>query len=181
MAVGIADVDPHRLVPAVGDALQPRIERRPQRGDQIGQRIGEVFVFAAAKAVTAHHDAAAEMRVVGIERGDCAAFLRRQQVLQDRAALRVEVGPDLRPVERVDAGGDAGARNRADGGFGGGFHAPNLGQSDVIRHPISGQSVIVSEAKQSVVPPEELHGFDSSLTLLGMTDAYPLTGNVITS
>ena len=48
------------------------------------------------------------MRLVGIERRDHAAFVWSEQVLQDRAALCVEVGGDLRPVERVDARGDIG-------------------------------------------------------------------------
>src|SRR4029079_16534228 len=70
------------------------------------QRIGEIFVLATAKAVASHHDPAAEVLVVRIERGQRGAFLRRQQSLQDCAALRVEVGDSLRPVDGIDAGGD---------------------------------------------------------------------------
>ena len=105
---GIADLDPHRLVPAVGGRRQPCIQRRPQLRDQIRQRIGEVFVFAAAKAVAAHHDPAAEPAVVGIERGDGVALVRRQQATENGGALPVEVGCNLVPIEPVDAGGNAG-------------------------------------------------------------------------
>ena len=86
---------------------EPRIERGAQLRDQVGQRIGEIFVFAAAEAVAPHHDAAAEMLVVRIERRQRGAFVRRQQSLQDGAALRVEIGGRLRPVDGIDAGGDA--------------------------------------------------------------------------
>ncbi|MGY4290995.1 hypothetical protein ACVWXO_010261 [Bradyrhizobium sp. LM2.7] len=102
----IADVDPHRLIPAIGDALQVGIKRRPQLRDEIGERIGTVFVFAAAKTVAAHDDAAAEVRVVRIERSDGAAFIRREQAFQDCAALGVEFAGDLGPRKPVNAGGE---------------------------------------------------------------------------
>jgi len=105
----------HRLVPAVGGATQPPVQDRPQLRDQIGQGIGEIFVFTAAEAVAAHHDAAAEMRVIGIERGERATFVRAEQSLHDRAALRVKFAFDLRPVDRVDLRGDAGGGNRTKG------------------------------------------------------------------
>ena len=105
---GIADINPHRLVPAIGDPVELRIKRRPQLRDQIGQRIGKILVFAAAKAVAAHHDPAAKVFVVGIERSDRAAFFRRQQAREDGAALRVEIGGRLRPVDGVDAGREVG-------------------------------------------------------------------------
>ncbi len=76
--VGIMDVDPHGLVPAIGDPGELRIQDGAQLRDQIGQRIGEVFVFAAAKAVAAHHDPAAKIPVVGIKRRDGAALVWRQ-------------------------------------------------------------------------------------------------------
>ncbi|MGY4230972.1 hypothetical protein ACVMIH_008333 [Bradyrhizobium sp. USDA 4503] len=104
----ISDIDPHRLVPTIGCRGQPRIERRPQLRDQVRQRIGEILVLAAAEAVTAHHDPAAELAVVGIQRGDGIAFLRRQQAVEDGASLPIEVGRDPVPVEPVDAGRDAG-------------------------------------------------------------------------
>ena len=104
MAIRVADVDPHRLVPAIGDGTKPCVKLGPQLRDQIGQRIGEIFVLAAAKAVAAHHDAAAEVLVVWIERHKRGAFVGRQQSLQDGAALGVEVGGGLRPVDGVDAG-----------------------------------------------------------------------------
>ena len=43
-------------------ARERRIERGAQRGDEVGQRIGEVLVLAAAEAVPRHDDPAAERR-----------------------------------------------------------------------------------------------------------------------
>jgi VWFA-related protein len=51
-------------------------ELSAERRDQVGQRIGEIFVFAAAKTVAAHHDLAAEILVARIERGQRGAFVR---------------------------------------------------------------------------------------------------------
>jgi hypothetical protein len=82
--------------------------------DQVGQRIGEIFIFAASETMTPHHDLAAETLVVRIERGQRGAFVRRQQFLQDGAALCVKVGGRLRPVDGVDAGGDAGGHGTVD-------------------------------------------------------------------
>src|SRR5579872_4741952 len=123
----VADVDPHRLVPAVGDRSQPPVQRGTQGRDQARQRIGEILVFAAAKAVPAHDDAAAEMSLVGIERGERLAFLRREQAFEDRTALRVEVGFGLCPINRVDARVNINGRNRTDGGVG--FHESQCGSS----------------------------------------------------
>src|SRR5665213_1893778 len=75
VAGGIIDLDPHGLVPAIGHAVQPGIERRPQFRDQIRQRIGKILVFAAPKAVASHHHAAAEPAVVGIGCRERAAFI----------------------------------------------------------------------------------------------------------
>ena len=49
-----------------------RIERRAQRRDELGQRIGEVFVLAAPEAVPGHDDAAAEQRVVAVAAASAA-------------------------------------------------------------------------------------------------------------
>jgi hypothetical protein len=128
MRRGIADIDAHRLVPAIGDRCEPAIERRPEFRDRIGQRIREVFVLAAAKAVAAHHDLAAESRIIGIECGERAAFVWRQQSLQDSAALRVEIGGCLRPVNGLDAGGDL--RGHGTNAFCGCFHGRQFRNAD---------------------------------------------------
>ena len=108
----IADIDAHGFVPAIGDAKEPRIKRRPQFRDQIGKRIGKILVLAAAKPVASHHYPAAEAAVVriGVRKG--AALPRREQSLEDRAALGIEIVVRLRPIDRIDARGDAG---RGDG------------------------------------------------------------------
>ena len=64
---GIAHGDPHRLVPAVGNLRERRVERGSQGGDDLGQRVGEILVLAAAEAVPRHDDAAAEGRLGAVE------------------------------------------------------------------------------------------------------------------
>src|SRR6266566_4611087 len=95
---------------ATPTATKLRIECRAQFRDQVGQRIGKIFVFAAPEPVAAHHNFAAKMLVVGIERGQRMAFCWREQAFQDGAALRVEIGARLGPVDRIDARGNAGRR-----------------------------------------------------------------------
>jgi hypothetical protein len=101
----IADIDAHRRVPAIGDAAEPRVERGAQFRDQVRQRIAK-YLYSPRQNRGAPSDAAAEMRVVRIERCDRIAFVRREQSLEDGAALRVEVGGGYRPVDGIDAGGD---------------------------------------------------------------------------
>jgi hypothetical protein len=64
--VRVTHIDPHRCIPPVGDRRQPRIQRGPQIGDDIRQRIREVFVLAASEAVPRHDDVAAEMPIAGM-------------------------------------------------------------------------------------------------------------------
>src|SRR2546425_4584449 len=54
MRVRIADIDPHRLVPAIGDRRQVRIDRPAKIGDDVRQRIREVLVFTPPEAVPRH-------------------------------------------------------------------------------------------------------------------------------
>ncbi len=108
MGLGIADIDSHGFVPAIGHAAKLRIQRRPQFRDQVLKRIGKIFVLAAPETVACHHDPAAEMPVVRIERRKRAALISRQQSLQHGAALRIELAGRLRPVDRIDARGGAG-------------------------------------------------------------------------
>ena len=102
---GVADVDAHRRVPAVGERREPPIEAATERDDQVRQRIGEIFVLAPAEAVARHHDARAEAarrphRAPPSSRQSSA----RQQLRRDRAAVSVELALDRRPVEGVDSG-----------------------------------------------------------------------------
>jgi len=55
----VTHVDAHDFVPPVRYRRETWIDGRPQRIDQIWQRIVEVFVFTAPKTVPRHHDAAA--------------------------------------------------------------------------------------------------------------------------
>ena len=55
-----------RCTPGVGDRRQGRIQRGAKHRHRLGQRIGEVLVFAPAEIVPLHHDAAAEPAAVVI-------------------------------------------------------------------------------------------------------------------
>ena len=114
MVLGIADIDAHGLVPAVSHIVQLRIQRGTQFRDQIGQRIGKIFVFAAPEPVPSHHHPAAEPAVVRIKGRQRAALFRREQSLQDRAALRIEIAAYLGPVHGIDTRGDNGSWRATD-------------------------------------------------------------------
>jgi hypothetical protein len=58
--------------------------------------------------VAAHHDPAAENGVVRIERRQRTALFVRQQSLQDRATLRIEIAFGLCPVNLSHARRDIG-------------------------------------------------------------------------
>src|SRR6202171_1558020 len=105
VALGIADIDAHGLVPVIGDVTKLRIQRRPQFSDHSGKRIAKIFVLAAPETVASHHDPAAEKLIVRIERCKRAALISRQQSLQDSAALRIELASRLLPVDGIDACG----------------------------------------------------------------------------
>ena len=108
MGLGIADIDSHGFVPAIGDITKLRIQRGSQFRNQVRKRIGKIFVLAAPETVACHHDPAAEMPVVRIKRRKRAALISRQQSLQHGAALRIELASRLRPVDGIDARGDIG-------------------------------------------------------------------------
>src|SRR6188472_3835592 len=48
----IAHIDTHRLVPSVGERSEPWIERRPQLGYELGQRVAEILVLSTAEPVS---------------------------------------------------------------------------------------------------------------------------------
>src|SRR5579871_4073682 len=54
------------FAPAVGDRSKRRVEGGAQGANDIGQRIGEILVFAAPEAVPSHVDMAAESAVIRI-------------------------------------------------------------------------------------------------------------------
>ncbi len=94
----------HAPVPRIGDIGQARIERGPQAGDELGQRISEIAVLALAEAVARHVDMAAEMALLRIERRDLPALPGRQQLFHHRAAMAVQLISELRPGKAGDAG-----------------------------------------------------------------------------
>ncbi len=102
VVVRVANGDIQGFVPAIGDAAEARIQRRAQAGDEPGQGVGEVFVFAASETMASHHDAAAELLVDLITGSQRRAFFRRQHGRQDRMAFIVEFRRYAFPVHRCD-------------------------------------------------------------------------------
>ena len=94
----VAHLDPHGFVPAVRDRGQVRVDGRPELGDGLGERVGEVAVLAAAEAVPSHDNPAAKPLLLMVDRGDRPAFLRIQQALDHCTSAGVQVGGHTAPV-----------------------------------------------------------------------------------
>ena len=62
------------------------------------KRVFEVAILALAEAVPRHVDVASEVALVGIERRDGAAFLGREELRQDGAAVVVELARERLPI-----------------------------------------------------------------------------------
>ena len=112
----------HRLVPAVGDLGERRIERGAQRRDQRRQRIGEVLVLAAPEAVARHDHAAAERLVRRIEsrrarRTRPPAAARRSWRSRGRRARPIagQSSAAIRAAMRSATGSDVGSRRAVRG------------------------------------------------------------------
>ncbi|MNT24803.1 hypothetical protein D3C72_1602990 [compost metagenome] len=110
--VGVLHGKAHLPVPAVGDRRQARVQRRAQRLQQGRQRVGKVLIFAAPKAMSRHHDAAAVAVRGAIGISQLGTLGRSQQGGQNRMAVRVQGLRDGGPVQvgqsRVGRGGHGG-------------------------------------------------------------------------
>ncbi len=104
MRGGEAAFEPHAGVPAIGDPGERGIEPRPQRLHRIGQRIGEIAIFAAAEAVPRHDHLAAEMFGGVVEGGDVLAGDGVEQAGQYCPAVGVERVGGGGPVDVVGHG-----------------------------------------------------------------------------
>ena len=80
------------------------VKRGAQPGEQIREGIPEVAILAFAEAVPRHVDMAPEVTFVRIETCDPAAFVRREKLLDDRAAVSVKLPGQAGLVIRGDAG-----------------------------------------------------------------------------
>ena len=87
------------MLPAVGHGHQRRVQRLAQLRDQRRQRVVEVAVLAATEAVSGHHDAAAEWRVLRVQGSKFAAGVRPQQPRDDGRTLRIQLGMHRGPVD----------------------------------------------------------------------------------
>src|SRR5262249_16906226 len=105
----IVAIKAKHCAPPIGSFCQLRIERFPQFSDGAWQRILEIFVLAAAESVPGHYDAAAEMAVVCIERGNAIAFRGPKQSWQSGEVMWIEAGVNGRAIQCGDAFGDGGA------------------------------------------------------------------------
>jgi hypothetical protein len=91
MVVGIALVDSHPAGPFVGQACEVRIECRSQAIENVRKRVFEVAVLSLAETVPRHMDMASEVALIGIEGRNGAAFLGREELRQDGAAVVVKL------------------------------------------------------------------------------------------
>jgi len=66
------------------------------------QRIGEVLVLAAAEAMAAHHNTAAEEIVGGIAHRKLGAFVGGEYAVDGGTAVCIEVCTNLLPAQRGD-------------------------------------------------------------------------------
>jgi len=103
MIFWISHIDSHDLVPSVGNCGEMRIKSGPQFGDDIGQRVAEVFVLTSANAVTLHDYATAEMLIVRVKRGESIAFFRRQDPWKLSIAVLIEFLRNALPVKSAYA------------------------------------------------------------------------------
>src|ERR1700730_15238208 len=96
--VRMAFVNPHRFVPAIGDIRQPWVELGSQIFNQRRKRIGEIFVLSPSEAMPRHDDAAAKIRVVGIEACNRPAISRGSKLADNCKASRVQVLNNAMPI-----------------------------------------------------------------------------------
>jgi hypothetical protein len=96
------DIDVHGSVPAVRYRGEMTVKGSSEGLDNGRERVIEIFVFAAAEPVARHDNAGAEEAVIGVERGKGAAIAGRENGREHGAALLVEFGEDVGPVERID-------------------------------------------------------------------------------
>ena len=98
----VAGLDAERLVPAVRDRGEGRIEPGPEGRHRAGQRIGKVPVLAAAVSVAGHDHPVPEELLAIVERGQGTAFPAGEQRRGERVAIRVEALGERAPVEGRD-------------------------------------------------------------------------------
>src|ERR1700754_4329881 len=122
MVVGVTLVDPHPAIPFVGDICEMWVERRPQASEKVGKRIFKVAVLAPAEAMPRHVNMAAEVAFVRIEGRDGAALFRREELLQDSAAIAIKLACEGLPVVGRDPRLCGRNRRGGRGGRRAGFH-----------------------------------------------------------
>jgi hypothetical protein len=87
----VASVDAESVVPTVRDWNEVWIGCCAQAGDNFGQRIFEVLIFATPETMSFHDHAAPEKFVVLKQCGCRLAFIAGEDVFDDRVAFCVEV------------------------------------------------------------------------------------------
>jgi len=109
--------------------------------DQIGSGIGKILVLAAPEPVPSHRHPAAETAVVRIGFRQRATFFRREQSLENRAALRIEIAAAC-AVDRIDAPAMAGWRDGWMIFLTFDFMATSFANHVAQRHPITGKDTV---------------------------------------
>jgi hypothetical protein len=103
MFIWIANINTHRLVPSIGDRNKMRIDSLPEARNEAGQRIAEIFVFAAPETMACHYNMTAEDIVVWIEAGYGSAFVWNKKAVNHRTTLCIEVLRNFLPSDQPDS------------------------------------------------------------------------------
>ena len=71
----ISDLVPEPFGPLVGKRRKLRVDRSPEMLHDLGQRIIEILILAAAERIARHFNSRAKAAVVGVIAGDLAATI----------------------------------------------------------------------------------------------------------
>jgi hypothetical protein len=75
----------------MGDRDELRIGQRPEVCDDLGQRVGKIFIFAASEPMTFHHNATAEQVVTAVQRSDYFALFDGKDMLEYGISLSIQI------------------------------------------------------------------------------------------
>src|ERR1700761_3447571 len=81
---GIANLNAHRLVPAIPEREQSRVELCSQALHDLRQWVGEILVLTPSKPVPAHDDSASKSLLVRVQLRNGRTIISRKHALQNR-------------------------------------------------------------------------------------------------
>src|SRR5580765_2929039 len=87
----ISDLVPEPFGPLVGKRRKLRVDRSPEMLHDLGQRIIEILILAAAERIARHFNSRAKAAVVGVIAGDLAATILCEHGGKQREAAFIEL------------------------------------------------------------------------------------------